>query len=100
MTRALNYELTDEDAAKLTTYAKSILELKENSNVIYPVSIVPEVVNNNILFANFSWAWLSNVGGFEFKNPWLYFKDEADTSAAKYFAGQLDYFKSRWDAIL
>lgn len=99
MTRALNYELLEEDAAKISTYCQSILDLKENGTVIYPVSIVPEVVNNNILFANFSWAWLSNVNGYEFKNPWLFFKDEAAPTSENYFNGQLDYFKTRWSAI-
>ena len=99
MTRALNYDLTADDAAKISTYCQSILDLKESGTVIYPVSIIPEVVNNNILFANFSWAWLSNVNGFEFKNPWLFFKDEAEPTAENYFNGQLDYFKTRWSAI-
>ena len=99
MTRALNYEINAEDQAKLTTYAKSILELKENSDVIYPVSIVDEVVNNNIMFANYTWAFQTDIGGYEFKNPWLYFKDESGASAEKYFAGLLDYFQTRWSAL-
>lgn len=99
MTRALNYELAAEDAAKISTYCQSILDLKENGNVIFTVSLVPEVVNNNMLFANFSWAWLSNINGYEFKNPWLAFKDESYTTAENYFNGQYEYFKSRWSAI-
>lgn len=99
MTRALNYEIPEDVAAKLTTYCQSILQLKKAGNVIYPVSLVDEVNNNNILFANFTWAWQTNINGYEFKNPWLYFKDESDTSAIAYFNGLYDYFKTRWSAI-
>lgn len=99
MTRALNYEIAEADMAKLTTYAKSILELKENSDVIYPVSTVEEVINNNILFAHFGWAWQTNINGYEFKNPWLYFKDEPNTSSEKYFNGQYAFFFKRWPAL-
>lgn len=99
MTRALNYEVSEADAANLTTYCKSILELKENGTVIYPVSLLDEINNNNILFANFTWAWQTNINGHEFKNPWLYFKDEENTSVVKYFAGQYDYFQTRWSVI-
>ena len=99
MTRALNYEVLPEDQQKLTTYAKSILALKESSDVIYPVSIVPEVLNNNIMFANFGWAWNTDINRYEYKNPWLYFKDVEETSAIAYFKGQYEYYKTRWDVL-
>lgn len=99
MTRALNYELSEEQIAGLSTYCKSILELKENGNVIYPVSLVDEVNNNNIMFGAYTWAWQTNINGYEHKNPWLYFKDEADTSAEKYFNGQYTNFNTKWSAI-
>ena len=99
MTRALNYEIPESEIAGLSTYCQSILELKKNGDVIYPISLVDEVNNNNIMFGAFTWAWQTNINGYEFKNPWLYFKDEADTSAEKYFAGQFENFKTKWSAI-
>ena len=99
MTRALNYPIKEEDAAKLSTYAKSILELKENSDVIFPVSTVDEVVNNNIIFANYTWAWQSNVAGYEKKNPWVEFKNDGDMTAEKYFNGLLTNFTEKWRAL-
>lgn len=99
MTRALKYEIAAEDQAKLTTYAKSILELKKNSDVIYPISNQDTVNNNNSIFGNFTWAWRTNIGGYEFKNPWKYFKDEKDTSAEKYFAGLYESFSRQWSAL-
>ena len=99
MTRALQYELSQEQITGLTTYCQSILNLKKNGNVIYPVSLVDEVNNNNIMFANFTWAWQTNINGYDFKSPWLYFKDEKDTSAEKYFNGQYDNFEKKWPAL-
>lgn len=99
MTRALQYELSEEQIDGLSTYCKSILNLKKNSNVIYPVSLVDEVNNNNIMFANFTWAWQTNINGYDFKSPWLYFKDEKDTSAEKYFNGQYGNFEKKWPAL-
>ena len=99
MTRALQYELSEEQITGLTTYCQSILNLKKNGNVIYPVSLVDEVNNNNIMFANFTWAWQTNINGYDFKSPWLYFKDEKDTSAEKYFNGQYDNFEKKWPAL-
>lgn len=99
MTRALNYEILPEDEAKLTTYTRSILELKANSDIIYPISTVDEIMNNGILFNSFGWAWNCDISGYEFKNPWLYFKDESDTSAETYFAGLYNFYNTRWSAL-
>lgn len=99
MTRALNYDILPEDEAKLTTYTKSILELKANSDIIYPISTVDEILNNNILFNSFGWAWNCDISGYEFKSPWLYFKDETGTSSETYFAGLYNFYNTRWSAL-
>jgi hypothetical protein len=97
MTRALIYEINEADRAKLSTYAQSILDLKANSNVYYPVCDNPIVLDNGYYFGNFAWAWLSKVDGKETKSPWLYFKDGENTSAESYFAGQIEMFESKWN---
>lgn len=98
MTRALKYEISEADQAKLSTYALSILDLKANSNVYYPVCDNPTVLDNGYYFGNFAWAWLTKVDGKETKSPWLYFKDGGEgTSAESYFAGQIDMFESKWN---
>ena len=96
MTRALNYELLDRDAATISTYAKSILALKENGNVIYPYSSIPEVLDNDPLFGAFSWAWLSNINGLEYKSPWIYFLESKGGTPEEYFAGQKKLFETKW----
>lgn len=96
MTRALNYEISAADKAKLSTYALSILDLKANSNVIFPVCKNPVVLDQPYYFGNYAWAWMSKVDGKEVKNPWLYFKDGTNTSPEQYFIGQADLFESKW----
>lgn len=100
MTRPLDYPILDEDAAKLTTYCKSILDLKENSDIIYPYTKQDIVLNNPLMFQSFSWAWLTSVDGYEYKNPWLYFTDVKGATAEAYFNGQEPYFEKRWAGAL
>lgn len=99
MTRALNYDVSEADEANITTYAKSVLEIKKNQNVLYPYSSLEKVINNDILFANYSWAWCSNIDGGDYKSPWAYFRSASAPSAEKYFNGQYTYFSGKWNGI-
>ena len=100
MTRPLDYPILDEDAAKLTTYCKSILDLKENSDIVYPYTKLEFVLNSPLMFQSYAWAWLTTVDGYEYRNPWLYFTDVKGATAEAYFNGQEPYFESRWDGII
>ncbi len=99
MTRPLNYPITDEDSAKLTTYCKSILELKENDDIIYPYTNREQVLDNPLQFGSFAWAWMTSVDGYEYRNPWLYFSEVDGASAEDYFSSQEVYFETRWDGF-
>ncbi len=99
MTRPLNYPITEEDSAKLTTYCKSILTLKENSDIIYPYTNREQVLDNPLQFGSFAWAWMTSVDGYEYRNPWLYFCEVDGASAEAYFSSQEVYFETRWDGF-
>ncbi|MCQ2418355.1 MAG: extracellular solute-binding protein [Clostridia bacterium] len=99
MTRPLDYPVTKEDSEKLTTYCKSILEIKETGDVIYPYTNREEVLDNPLQFASFAWAWTTSVDGYEYRNPWLYFSEVSDGSAEDYFSSQEVYFETRWDGF-
>ncbi len=99
MTRPLTYTVLEEDSARMTTYGKSILTLKENGDIVYPYTNRAEILNNPLLFNSFAWAWLTSVDGLEYRNPWLYFMDVKGANAVDYFNGQRTYFESRWDGI-
>lgn len=100
MTRALNYEISQEDAAKISTYAKSILELKENSDVIFPISTLPEVLASPNVFGAYSWAWKNKVNGLEYKHAWLYYNEEKDPSAEEYFNALIEQAEYMWPGIV
>ena len=96
MTRALNYEVKEEDQANLTTYAKAILDIKKNGLVIYPYSDRSEVINNDSYFTAFNWAWQTDIGGVTHRNPFEYFKNEKNPKAITYFNGLYSNFKGKW----
>lgn len=99
MTRPLDYPITEEDSAKLTTYCKSVLALKESGDVIYPYTNREEVLDNPLQFGSFAWAWMTSVDGYEYRNPWLYFSEVDGASAEDYFSSQEVYFENRWDGF-
>lgn len=99
MTRPLIYPITEEDNAKLTTYCRSILELKEKDDIIYPYTNREQVLDNPLQFQSFNWAWSTSVNGYQYRNPWLYFSEAADASAEAYFTAQKEFFELRWDSF-
>lgn len=102
ITRPLNYEITAEDQANLSTYAKSLIDLKKNSNVFYPYSSNQLQVDNNLVFNAFNWTWNTMVDGIKYRHPWMYFsaKDLAHTATPEaYFKGQYSYFESVWEGL-
>lgn len=100
MTRPLNYPILEEDQAQLTTYAKSILELKEKSDIVYPYSTRVEWLNNPLIFSGFAWPFQSTVDGYDYRNPWLYFTQVNGASPEAYFNGVYDYVTLRWPGIV
>ncbi len=99
MTRPLNYEISAEDQANLTTYAKSLIDLKKNSNVFYPYSANQLQVDNALYFNAFNWTWNTTIGGQVYRHPWMYFTTVSNPSVKAYFDGQFDYFKGLWGSL-
>ena len=96
MTRALEYDVLEQDQAALTTYAKSIIDIKKNGKVIYPYSSLANVVNNDAMFTAYTWAWQTEIEGKDYKNPFLYFNQVDGASAVSYFNGLYTNFSSKW----
>lgn len=101
ITRPLNYEITKEDQDKLTTYAKSLIDLKQNANVFYPYSSNQLIVDNNNYFNAFEWTWHTYIKeeGKEFRHPWMYFTTVKNPSPLAYFDGQYKYFEGIWSSL-
>ena len=100
ITRPLNYEVTEEDQAKLSTYAKSLIYLKGHSNVVYPYSSLPKEVNNPSYFKAYYFAWKATVDGSPYMHPWDYFRNNPTNSTSKkYFDGIYDCYSSAWSTL-
>lgn len=84
--RCLNYTVSAEDKAKMTTFGKSVMEMKELSDVVYPYSGTDYYVQNSGKFDIRSWACVSKVGTKEFANPFIAFKNGSVT-VEQYYNG-------------
>ena len=102
LTRSLAYELTEEDKSKATFYAKNLIDMKNDSNILNPVSSNTKVINNSSTFNLESYAWTTEINGKVYSNPYTVFSDSATsgTTAEQYFEGLSAYNgKARWDTL-
>lgn len=99
ITRPLNYQVSDEDQSKLSTYAKSLIHLKQNSNIVYPYSSLPLEVNNPSDFKHYYFVWKSDVDGSPYSHPWDYFREGSSPTIKKYFDGQFAHYQNRWNNL-
>lgn len=97
ITRPLNYEVSAEDQSKLSNYAKSLIYLKQHSDIVYPYSSLPIEVNNPSYFKHHKFIWKSAVDETPYEHPWDYFTLGTGTKTVKkYFDGQYSFFSSSW----
>ncbi len=102
LTRALSYELTEEDKNKATFYAQNLIAMKNDSNILNPVSANSKVINNSSTFNLETYAWTTEINGKVYSNPYTVFSDSATsgTTAEAYFEGLSAYNgKARWDTL-
>lgn len=99
ITRPLNYDITEEEQAHLSTYAKSLIDLKKNSDVFYPYTSNQFMMDNMNYFTAFNFTWNSRVNSSKYNHPWMYFSTAENASALTYFDGQYEYFKQQWGAM-
>lgn len=103
LTRALSYDLTESDKSKATFYAKNLIELKNDSNILNPVSSNEKVIRNPSTFSLESWAWTTTIlGNKQYSNPYAVFSDSAtsSTTAEEYFEGLSTYMsEEKWKGL-
>ena len=100
ITRPLNYEISAEDKDQLTTYAKSLIDLKKTADVFYPYSTNQLQLDHNDVFGAFNWVWHTRIGGQDYRHPWMYFTTVDHPSPVTYFNGQHSYYKGIWSSLL
>ena len=101
ITRPLNYEVSAEDQTKLSNYAKSLIYLKQHSDIVYPYSSLPIEVNNPSYFKHHKFIWRAVVDEKPYEHPWDYFTgdttgDTEPRTVKKYFDGQYAFFSNAW----
>ena len=95
ISRSLNYEVSAEDKLTATYFGKSLIEMRENSKVVYPYSSLEFVINNADAFTESAWFMNSMANGSTHNNPFLAFKNGTAT-AEDYFNGLYTYQKTMW----
>ena len=91
--KAFKYELTDDDMAKLSPYAKSLLEYRKTADIIYPVSQNEIFVNNASKFDRINGLFGSKVGGKTLQTPVKGMRENNTVTTNDYFTGIYDLFR-------
>lgn len=93
--RSLNYTFTEEElaAADMSEFGKSIVRLKQSSDILYPVSSSP-IYNNNASSFSTQYMWTANVGGMEYTSVPQAFHDRGVT-VKQYFDGMVAYARAK-----
>ena len=99
--RAVNYTMSSEDLSKMSTYGRSLFNLKSSSNVVNPLNKNSVFVNNQTFFTDNSVSGYYKSNVLEGKNRTTYsnavsaFKDHAGTcNPANYFEGMYNFLKN------
>lgn len=94
--KALDYELTAEDEAQMTTFAKNLWKQRENAaDIIYPISNAQLFVNNQ---GSFDRSSINGVqyGGKNYENAVQAFFELPTLTAQQAFEGMQKYMKDVW----
>lgn len=99
-TRALNYVVSDELKAQMSYFGRSVIDIKENSEIVYPVSTLPIIRKNAADFTTNAWFWASQIGATQYHYPWNAFIDNSSISVQAYFEGcSKVHGETFWSAI-
>ena len=94
-TKAFNYELTAEDEAKMTYYGKTLVQLKKESDVLYPGNSSSIYINNASKFHYNEFFFTEPSKGKTVQYAWDGIHDQ-NLSAEKYFTGIGTYRQNNW----
>ncbi len=97
--KALNYTMTDAQLALMTDFGRSVLQLKNASQIVYPFATNSIYINNQSKFTTGS-LFTANVKGIKYDNLALAFHEDPDMTAAEYFAGMKAFYDQDWASML
>lgn len=96
--KAVDYEMRDEDLARMTPFGRSLMEIKNRADIVYPYSTNPTYVNNQSYFG-VNDSFYSKLGTSTRQWPSTAFHDSKYT-AEEYFSGMYVYFKESWETLI
>lgn len=97
-TKALNYTISAEDKAKMSSYGRSIITLQEKSEIVHSFSKSTFWQNNETTLADYNYVFNATVGGNTAFIPMDSFA--AGKSAKEYFDGYYTYRKNTlWNEL-
>lgn len=96
--KALNYTLGEADKAKLSNFGRSVIELKERSDVLYPISTNDNYVRYPSEFQTHGLFW-STIGSEDLSRSCYAFKERKTVTAESYFTGMYKYYKKQWSVF-
>lgn len=92
--KALNYTVSDETKAQLTPFGKSLVQVKDASQVVYPFSTNSVYLNNQSYFQVDS-AFRTTIGSKDYQFPAIAMHED-NVSAENYFKGMATYYQKNW----
>lgn len=92
--KALNYEMPEEELAKMSYYGQSLIARKNASDIVYPYGTTSFFANNQSKFHTTDQYYTKvNGGDTQYVITGLV---EKNYSAETYFSGMYEYFKNEW----
>ena len=88
--------MTDEQKSKLSYFGRSVIDLQERSDVVYPYSTNAKYQNNASQFRP-SRMYRTTATTKEYAPST--FHEETSVTAEAYFNGMADYIKNLWPSL-
>lgn len=93
-TKGFDYDISEQQYEQLSYFAKSLWDLRKNSDVGYSFSASPLYISNQQRFF-YKNQFYSEIGNNSYNLPTLAMRDD-NVSAEDYFWGTSNYFKKAW----
>ncbi len=97
--KALQYSMSDAELAKMSYFGRSVMELQQRSDVVYPFHNNPTYVNYQSNF-NSTNMYGTDISGTKYTSAPLTFHENASVTAESYFAGMKAYYDAAWKNML
>ncbi len=95
--KALTYTMSATEKQSLTSFGRSVVEMKERADIVYPYSTNATYINNQSFFAD---MFMSNVAGLDVQYAAKAFGESDVITAEDYFKGLYTYRDRNWTNII